>query len=350
MEIAVTLLVAAVGGLIGYKLRFPAGFMVGALLASGVLSLLWGGADCPVEARVPLQIAAGAYIGMSITRANLNQLKKMIGPSLALFGGVVFFALTFGFLVYFVSDLSLVTSLLATVPGGIIDMSLISLELGAEPGIVAALQLLRLVFIMAVYPFILKKILASGQQKKSVQVPIEPARPPRHYSFWDFGQTILIAAAGGTILFLIRMPAGAIVGAMAGSAFFNIKTDGRAYVPPLVKTLAQVMAGALIGTTLNPESLVLLRGIALPALLVLAECLAIGGVMGFLLWKFGRTDPATALFGSAPAGLSDMVLIAIDEGGDPSQVMLLQLVRFVGSIALFPSLIKLLVLLLSPLL
>ena len=350
LEIILTAATAIAGGFIGKRLRLPAGFMLGALLATGLLNILWPAATFPTDARIVAQLIAGAYIGMTVTRASLHELRQMMLPSLVLFAGVAFFALVSGFAIYWLSDLELTTALLATVPGGIVDMSMISLEFGAQPQIVAALQLERLVVIMSVYPFILKKIIAN--QRKNSPAGSTPATADKpiaatpvislHGSRWkDLAKTLLTAAVLGTAFFLAGIPAGAMVGAMIATATFNIMSDGRAYVAPPLKSAAQIAAGLLIGLTINAQSLGDLKNIALPAFIVLLECAAIGGILGWILWKFLQIDLPTALFGSAPAGLSDMVLIALDEGGDPAKVMLLQLVRFIGVISLFPTLIKL---------
>ncbi len=344
----ITATVAIAGGFAGHKLKLPAGFMVGSLLASGLLNALWAGAWFPMEIRVVVQILAGAYIGMNITRANLVELKKMFKPALALFLGITLFAILSGFLIYALTDYSFSTSMLATVPGGIVDMSLISLDLDAQPQVVAALQLERLVLIMTIFPFLLKKTISAKQ--KRIPSPASPAQgeeaqttvKPVAWTIKNLLVTLLASAAIGYLLFWFNVPAGAIVGALIGAAGFNILSNGRAHVPVSLKSTAQVAAGLLIGQTVNAQSLAELKNLYVPALVVLVECLAIAGVMGFLLWKIFRVDLPSALFGSVPAGLTDMVLISIDEGGDPSKVMLLQLVRYVGVISLFPTLIKLL--------
>jgi len=354
LEIALTAATAIAGGFIGKRLRLPAGFMLGALLATGLLNILWPAAAFPADARVIAQVIAGAYIGMTVTRKSLQELRQMLLPSIVLFTGISVIALISGFAVFWLSDLALTTAMLSTVPGGIVDMSMISLEFGAQPQIVAALQLERLVLIMSVYPFILKKIIArqkSMQRVNDKTCPIvetasETAQPEvsiknRKPCWYNHVITLLAASVAGLVFFLLGVPAGAMVGAMIAVAIYNIQSNGHAYVAPALKSAAQVAAGLLIGMTIDSQSLSELSGIALPALIVLLECLAIGGIMGWVLWKILRVDLATSLFGSAPAGLSDMVLIALDEGGDPAKVMLLQLVRFIGVISLFPTLIKL---------
>ncbi|HAL73929.1 MAG TPA: hypothetical protein DCM45_02405 [Clostridiales bacterium] len=360
LEIVLTAATAIAGGFIGKRLRLPAGFMLGALLATGLLNILWPAAAFPADARVIAQIIAGAYIGMTVTRKSLQELRQMLLPSLVLFTGISIIALLSGFAVFWLSDLALTTAFLATVPGGIVDMSMISLEFGAQPQIVAALQLERLVLIMSVYPFIFKKIIARQrslqgvndkvcQAEATISDPVKPeATVKRSNPCWhQHVITLLSASIAGLVFYLLGVPAGAMVGAMIAVALYNILSNGQAFVAPPLKSAAQVAAGLLIGMTIDSRSLSELSGIALPALIVLLECVAIGGIMGWILWKVLRVDLATALFGSAPAGLSDMVLIALDEGGDPAKVMLLQLVRFIGVISLFPSLIKLIATLIS---
>jgi len=54
-------------------------------------------------------------------------------------------------------------------------------------------------------------------------------------------------------------------------------------------------------------------------------------------------DRATAMFGTAPAGASDMVLIALDMdlNIDKTTVILIQITRLIVTVTIIPNLIKL---------
>ena len=67
-----TLACAFVGGTIGYKLRLPAGTLIGAMLGVTVLNLLYGDSHFYIEIRVVLQLISGAMIGSRISRKDMH--------------------------------------------------------------------------------------------------------------------------------------------------------------------------------------------------------------------------------------------------------------------------------------
>jgi membrane AbrB-like protein len=62
---------------------------------------------------------------------------------------------------------------------------------------------------------------------------------------------------------------------------------------------------------------------------------------GFIMSKITKIDRITAVFSCTPAGASDMALIASEFVTTTPTIATLQLVRMVGIIAIFPSMIAL---------
>ena len=65
-------------------------------------------------------------------------------------------------------------------------------------------------------------------------------------------------------------------------------------------------------------------------------------LLGFLIHRGCGLDLPTSLFSSVPAGVSDMALVSVEQGGDAPKVAVLQLVRYVCTMVFMPSLIKIL--------
>lgn len=154
----------------------------------------------------------------------------------------------------------------------------------------------------------------------------------------DMLLTLLCALFGGLILQRLKVPGGMMVGAVIGASAFNIAT-GQAYMHPLAKTAAQIAAGAFIGVGVKREDLGQMRALVKVALLVITSLLVVNLVTGLLIYALSPLDPLTAFMSSAPGGLSDIPMIAADLGADASQVVVLQFVRFVLGIAIFPTVI-----------
>lgn len=151
--------------------------------------------------------------------------------------------------------------------------------------------------------------------------------------------TALCAFAVGSVLKKMKVPGGMMIGSVIGACIFGVIT-GQSCMPAAGKTAAQIIAGAFIGSGIKKEDVYEMHKIAKPAL-ILFPCLVVANlVTGTLIWKTGVMDLTTAMMCAVPGGLSDIPMIAADMGADPSVVLVLQFVRMVMGIGLFPLMIR----------
>ncbi len=153
--------------------------------------------------------------------------------------------------------------------------------------------------------------------------------------------TLAIAAVSGVMGKLSHFPAGAMVFPMFAVAAFNVRT-GNAWLPKRLKLAAQCLAGVNIGVTITLAELLTFRELLIPAAAVAVNCVLVNYVLGFLIHRTCGLDLPTSLFASVPAGMSDMALVSLEQGGDAPKVAVLQLVRYLCVMAFMPSLIKIL--------
>ena len=139
-----TIAVATVGGLVLQKLKFPAGAMVGAMVAVGALNILTGGALMPASVKVFTRTIAGLFVGLSMNMDMVRNMKRLFKPLLLLVGVVFCLCLGAGVTLYHVTDLDAVTSLFCVAPGGLTDMTLMTMDMGGDAAIVTVLQVMRL--------------------------------------------------------------------------------------------------------------------------------------------------------------------------------------------------------------
>lgn len=144
-DIGQVLLIAAVGMVLGKKLRLPAGVLTGPLLLSAVVH----GAglfqtDSPGWLLNLSQLVVGTGLGATFAGISRGQLLRSFGL------GIVAIALTLAVALAFAWVLSLAGTIAADVlfisytPGGVTEMSLIALSLGISPILVAAHHLFRI--------------------------------------------------------------------------------------------------------------------------------------------------------------------------------------------------------------
>lgn len=157
-----TMMVATVGGLIGLKLKIPAGALIGAMFAVGIYNIMGRESYIPANVRIAIQIVAGAMIGLQVGKDTILGLKDMVVPAVIIIFGVVVINLVIGLLIAKFSNLDLATSLFASAPGGLTEMTLAANALGADTPKVALLQLLRLVSVITILPLILRYVLQAA--------------------------------------------------------------------------------------------------------------------------------------------------------------------------------------------
>jgi membrane AbrB-like protein len=151
--------------------------------------------------------------------------------------------------------------------------------------------------------------------------------------------TLIFAGVGGFIGFKLKIPAGALIGAMTFVAIFNICFE-KGKIPADLKIIAQTIVGGLIGLNFTRESINGLKELVVPALIIVVGLMISCIIIGILVAKIAGIDPVTALFSSAPGGLTDLALIAEAYGADISKVALLGLARMVTVVAVLPILIN----------
>lgn len=168
----VLLLLAAgtAGAAFARRVRMPGGSLVGAMLATGAVSL--AGADSqplPEMFRSAALFLLGIYIGSSMQRTRLIRMRGVL--PVAMVAILIFIAvgtaLGWGVHRYFAPDVSLVTALLGTMPGGASGLTAVAHEFGAEPRLVASLHMVRLMVVFGLLPLVLRRVTRPAQGSRN---------------------------------------------------------------------------------------------------------------------------------------------------------------------------------------
>ncbi|MGH8868323.1 MAG: AbrB family transcriptional regulator [Actinomycetes bacterium] len=135
--------------------------------------------------------------------------------------------------------------------------------------------------------------------------------------------------AGAALLTLLHVPAGGIVGAVAGSAAVASARERRP-VPVGLRTAGMVLLGCVVGVRLEPSALSTLLHLAVPLLAAVAALMLLDVLLAMLLVKRYGIDPVTALLACAPGGVSEISLVAETVGARTGVVVAVHVVRVVA--------------------
>lgn len=367
--VAQALITLALGcgcGLLLRRLNVPAGGMVGAFGAVAALSVLSAanGADLawlPAETRIFVQILAGAFVGCSLDRDDLRNVRRLLGPIGLMIGWYLAFVLVLGFALAAVTDLSLPTALMSCVPGGISDVPIVAAAMGADSAQVTLLQLTRLLLGIGLLPIVIGAAAKrepgkrSGKSRRKADdgsrpglvpemepddFPLPEDKPRRRERAAMTSVTLIVAATAGLLGQVTAIPGMTFTFTIAAVLVLRLGS-GFAYVPRWMKRLCQFVAGSYLGAQVTAAQVLGLGTLVVPALIVAAAytagCFALGHLQSRL---FGYTATEGRLI-ATPAGASDMALIMEDLGVKVnSDVIIIQIVRLIVVLGLFPQVVN----------
>ena len=159
--------VAVSGAVVGRWIHLPTATMLGPILAVAAVVITTDLTAVPVPQPIlyAAQLCVGAFIGTSI---ELQRIVSYQGMGPVLLGGVLLVlsvSMGMGVIVSTLTGESFATSFLSTAPGGLTEMGITALTVGANISTMTAYQLTRLLFIMLVFPYVAKGVVALYERK-----------------------------------------------------------------------------------------------------------------------------------------------------------------------------------------
>ncbi len=151
-HILLTLSIGLLSGLLGKLSGIPAGTLCFSVAACAAYNLCSGRGELPRKVRTVVQCGNGALIGTKLMAGQLLLLQSILPPVAAVTAGWIGLNVLLGLLLHRTGRLSLETALFAAAPGGMGDMGLIAAEMGGNSVQVMALQLCRVISVIAVCP------------------------------------------------------------------------------------------------------------------------------------------------------------------------------------------------------
>ena len=346
----VALATATAGYYIFRFLRFPVPAILGSLFFSSALNLSGYPPDFPLLYLSWFSnVVIGTYVGQRVNRASARILRELPAPAVIVSAGMIGISLAGGGLLMLLSDMHPVTAFISSTTGGIAEMTLLAVALGADVASVSILQVFRLLAAIMATPFFCRKWTSwqanrPGASSLSCDDLLDaptperaPAQPnpqqKRNYAF-------LTAAAftGAFTGYILRLPVGILTGAMGAVALLNLAWKEQPPMPTGLRTAAQIGIGVIMAANITADTLGTFISMAGPILAITAAMLSASFLLGFLLHKMTGWNYPTCLLSTSLGGLSQMAIISEEMGGDPLKVSILQTVRLVTILIVFPLL------------
>jgi membrane AbrB-like protein len=313
-----SLVIAALGGAALGLAGIPGGWIAGAMLAVAIVALSGVPVTLAPAVRSLGFLAVGISMGSGVTPETVARLSSwpitlaLVVVSIPLIAGAVTWFLMR------VAGWNLATALLSSMPGALSYLMALAPETNADVPRVAILQTTRVAILVAILP--LAALWLSDPVPPVPFIPLE-----------SLEDAILLYAAGigGAVLaYLVRVPAGLLVGGLFASALLHGSGLVVGRPPEWIAIAGFIILGTLIGSRFAGtrwRGMGEILGVSL-ASFVLSASLAIAvALLGATLTDFSLLKLIVAF---APGGLEAMVVLAFAMDLDPAFVAAHHLVRF----------------------
>jgi uncharacterized protein len=342
--IIVLLLLGMFGGFVFKMLKLPAPLLLGPLVAVSLGNLAGlSFPPLPTWFDNSAQVILGFYLGSSITRANLHEIKAVYLPALAIsvWSLVITFAL--GYFVYQTTILNLPTAILSASPGGAPEVSILALSVGADVTTVTVIQMARLFAVLLLTPLISKRFQTgsksvirktTAKQEQTLSVESATLIDNGNDNILSFMRKMLnpglvIAILGGFLFYTLQIPAGFMIGAMITVGISSVSGLKIKPLPDLVRTAAYIGIGVLIGQYFTREALMNVAEIYPVVLIVTGLMLLSCAALAVIISKTMGWKMSTCLLATAPGGLITLTAVAAEMDSDPLKVSLMHMARLI---------------------
>lgn len=150
-------LCAVAGAILGKRLGLPAAPVFGPMILSGVAHVAgWVTVAPPTLFVIAAQITIGTVIGTRFVGATLTEIRRDISLSAIASLLMLSAAVGFGELIVWTSGIPLAQAFLAFSPGGLTEMSLLTLAMGQDVTYVSVMHIIRITMVIAIAPFVFK--------------------------------------------------------------------------------------------------------------------------------------------------------------------------------------------------
>jgi uncharacterized protein len=310
-------------------------------IAAGIVVLqtwrIWSGYPTKPNRRTRQMgmVLVGLTIGFSNAAANFSHLASEIPVLvfLTLFllgsGGCI------GYIYSRLSQTNLLTSMLATVPGGVGVMAAIAADYGKNVTLVALVQVIRVTCVVLLIPLVARVYGATSTTTQTILpdenlVNLEPAY---------LGILVIIFLTAALVVKLalkLKLPSAQLFGALIVGMFFNkileiipIFGYSNFHPPLLMSIIGQTLLGISIGEYWGEKPTLGKKSIFY-AIISTIMTLGAGAIASLMAMQLTTWDWLTCLLVTAPGGATEMILVALTMDRNVEIVTVGHLVRLIA--------------------
>jgi membrane AbrB-like protein len=290
----------------------------------------------PRPAYLAAQAIAGVLLGMYFSLSSLTSDGWNIVPLIAITLFTLVLSVLAGLWLSRRSRLDASTATLGMIAGGSTGIVAAGDDLGADTRVVAVLQYVRLLLVVASAPVLVRFVLApSGTYAGVGPKEVEAATTLAGIVF-----TLAVAAIGAAIALRGRAPSGALIGPLVLSAVLVSTGKFHGVEPPeWLREPAFILIGLHVGLGFDREVVRRVARLAPQALPLIVGLIAACGLLAWLLSLLTSTSLLNAYLATTPGGINAVVVTAFSARANTSLVFGIQGLRLVLMVLAAPPLV-----------
>lgn len=288
---------------IAYALLVPAPLVVpgrAAILAQGVIG-----------------VTAGSYL----ERSTLTSVGGHAGPILGVCVLTVALSVASGLVLARFADVDRPTAAFGMIAGGAAGIVSISRELGADERLVAVMQYVRVLIIVAVTPVIAIAVFGMNRSAPALA-------SGENWNIHGFAYVAATLVAGLWVATLLRLPVGTILGPMLVAAIVSLVDRALvAPIPMIVADLAFSCIGLDVGLRFTRKALREAGSVLPRAVAVIVAMIVVSAAFGLALASLSNVSMLDGYLATTPGGISAVLAMAVGSRTNTSFIVSVQVVR-----------------------
>lgn len=324
-----TLGLGAAGAWMTRGLALAAAPLLGAMALTLAASLLRLPLRFPRWLQRLLVLYIGVNIGAALKPGELAGLTSWLPSVAGLLASLAVTVLLVALLLRRLGGFRADSAVYAAYPGHLVLVIQAAARADADVPQVTLVQTLRVLALVSILPLLLQ----------GLDISVIPGSPAP--TDWPAAAVMAAAGLGGLgIALLLRLPAGWLLGPMAGAAVAALAGARPGEMPAPLTDAVMTVTGAMIGTRLHGARLATLLRLLPISLAAVAAAVAIAAAFALPV-SLGWDIPLTRLLlAYAPGGAEVMSLLALATGQDPAFVGLHHILRLLVMALALPLMVR----------
>ena len=151
---------------------------------------------------------------------------------------------------------------------------------------------------------------------------------------------LCVGGIGGLLGSKLKIPAGAMFGAMFGVIAMKLILNVGWELPRPYRLLVQILLGIMLGASFHPEMIKTFHKMLLPIMVSALTLIITGLILTVIFTKTGILDQTTAYLGTSPGAMTSLIMLAAETPADAPLITCFHFFRLLIVILIAPYVLK----------